>query len=43
MSISYTPEEQQQFLEDAAIALGYSSWSEYAARELDYSDPVYDD
>ena len=43
MSISYTPEEQQQFLEDAAIARGYKSWAEYEAAELDYSVPVYDE
>ena len=43
MSTTYTPEEQKQLLEQAAIALGYASWAEYKAAELDYSDPIYDE
>ena len=39
---SYTLEEQQQLLEDAAKKLGYESWADYKAAELDWSDPKWD-
>ena len=40
--MNYTPEEQAQFLEEAAIALGYKSWADYEAAELNWSDPEWD-
>ena len=40
---AYTPEEQQLLLEEAAKKLGYSSWADYKAAELDWSDPSWDD
>ena len=42
LSTTYTPEEQTQLLEDAAIAMGYKSWADYQRRELDWSDPEWD-
>ena len=35
--------EQMMALELAARERGYNSFAEYAAAELDYSNPVYDD
>ena len=38
-----TKEEQMMALELAAKERGYNSFAEYAAAELDYSNPVYDE
>ena len=39
----YTPEEQQQLLDEAAQALGFNCWSEYKAEHLDWDDEEWDD
>ena len=43
MSVTYTPEEQQQLLEETAKSLGFESWAEYKAEHLDWSDEEWDD